>query len=290
MSSFEEIKIENDFWLLKGHNQTDKIQEYIKKVPLGLIQFHYNLKGNAKFIFNNGNYFLELNEEKSLLLYNPQKDLPLHVEIKPNTWTVSVLISVKKLHSLISSDSSNIPFFDESFQDKKIYKEEDVKPSMAIVLNQIFNYKTDGPGQNLYLKAKGYELMSLYFYQNQETDKEKCPFLLDEDNVKKIKKAKDIIIKNMTEPPTLQELANEVGLNLKKLKTGFKEIYGSAVYQFLFEHKMEFARKLLDEGSYNVNEVGLKIGYSTSSHFIAAFRKKFGITPKKYLMSLEKNY
>jgi AraC-like DNA-binding protein len=37
---------------------------------------------------------------------------------------------------------------------------------------------------------------------------------------------------------------------------------------------------------YNVSEVGLKIGYSTSSHFIAAFRKKIGTTPKKYLMSL----
>ena len=36
----------------------------------------------------------------------------------------------------------------------------------------------------------------------------------------------------------------------------------------------------------NVNEVGLKVGYSTSSHFIAAFKKKYGTTPKKYLMSL----
>ena len=74
--------------------------------------------------------------------------------------------------------------------------------------------------------------------------------------------------------------------NLKKLKVGFKQIYGDSVYAFLFDYKMEIARKLLDSGTYNVNEVGLKIGYSTSSHFIAAFRKKYGTTPKKYLMSL----
>ena len=41
---------------------------------------------------------------------------------------------------------------------------------------------------------------------------------------------------------------------------------------------MEYARQLLAKGSYNVNEVGLKVGYSTSSHFIAAFKKKYGIT------------
>jgi AraC-like DNA-binding protein len=49
---------------------------------------------------------------------------------------------------------------------------------------------------------------------------------------------------------------------------------------------MEEARRMLASNSYNVNEVGLKIGYSTSSHFIAAFKKKYGTTPKKYLMSL----
>jgi AraC-like DNA-binding protein len=102
----------------------------------------------------------------------------------------------------------------------------------------------------------------------------------------KIKKAKEIVIANMAEPPGLQELADLVGLNLKKLKMGFKQIYGDSVYSFLFDYKMDYARKLLDSGTYNVNEVGVQIGYSTASHFIAAFKKKFGTTPKKYLMSL----
>ena len=84
-------------------------------------------------------------------------------------------------------------------------------------------------------------------------------------------------------------LADQVGLNLKKLKMGFKQIYGDTVYGFLFDYKMDYARKLLDSGSYNVNEVGLKIGYSTGSHFIAAFKKKFATTPKKYLMSINTN-
>ena len=72
-------------------------------------------------------------------------------------------------------------------------------------------------------------------------------------------------------------------------QTIFKQIYGDTVYGFLFDYKMDYARKLLDSGSYNVNEVGLKIGYSTGSHFIAAFKKKFGTTPKKYLISINTN-
>ena len=67
---------------------------------------------------------------------------------------------------------------------------------------------------------------------------------------------------------------------------GFKQIYGDTVYGCLFDYKMDYARRLLDTGSYNVNEVSLKIGYSTGSHFIAAFKKKFGTTPKKYILSI----
>jgi AraC-like DNA-binding protein len=87
----------------------------------------------------------------------------------------------------------------------------------------------------------------------------------------------------------VEELAEQVGLSLKRLKMGFKQIYGDTVYGFLFDYKMDYARQLLDSGSYNVNEVGLKIGYSTGSHFIAAFKKKFATTPKKYLMSINPN-
>jgi AraC-like DNA-binding protein len=49
---------------------------------------------------------------------------------------------------------------------------------------------------------------------------------------------------------------------------------------------MEVACKLLASGSHNVNEVGLKVGYSTASHFIAGFKKKYGTTPKKFVMGL----
>jgi AraC family transcriptional activator of pyochelin receptor len=104
--------------------------------------------------------------------------------------------------------------------------------------------------------------------------------------VKRIRRAKELIIANMAEPPSLNELAQEVGLSLKRLKEGFKQIYGDSVYSFLFDYKMEYARRLLDSGQYNVNEIGLRIGYSTSSHFIAAFRKKYGTTPKKYMTEL----
>ena len=285
----EEIRIDDDFILIRFQNNTNEVLTFQRPIQLGLIQFHFSLKGSANYVFNQGNYTLNLKEEKALLFYNTEKELPLNVRIEPKTWLISIFVSIKKFHGLFTTDAEHIPFLSKENQEKKYYNESDISPSMAIVLNQMFYYSLNPSIKNLYYKGKGYELLSLFFNKNEDPNAEQCPFLIDEENVLKIKKAKEIIINNMAEPPSLEELSEQVGLSLKKLKMGFKKIYGDTVYGFLFDYKMNSARKLLDSGSYNVNEVGLKIGYSTGSHFIVAFKKKFGTTPKKYLMAINPN-
>lgn len=289
MGAVEEIKIEDDFFVLRFQNDSEEVSRFERDVNAELIQFHFGVKGRSKFVFNEGRYALDLKEEVSLFLFNPQKELPVHLEIAPHSWVLTVLISIKKFHSFFSDEADYIPFLSEENRDKKYYKDDRINPSMTIVLSQLFHFNLHPSIKKLYFKGKVYELLSHYFNRAEDPNAEQCPFLIDEDNVIKIRRAKEIVIANMAEPPGLQELADQVGINLKKLKIGFRQIYGDSVYSFLFDYKMEYARKLLDSGSYNVNEVGLRIGYSTASHFIAAFKKKFGTTPKKYLMSINAN-
>lgn len=281
-----ETKIDDGFYILTYQNEINDIQVVERHIESNYIQFHYCVKSSSHFVFNNGNYRLSLAEDNSLLLYNPQRNLPIHFEAESDFSLVTILISIKKFHGLFSQEADYISFLSDDNKDKKYYKDGKITPSMAIVLNQIINYSLNGSVKHLYFQGKALELLSLYFNRNEDADIEQCPFLADESNVIKIRKAKDIIIAQMAEPPTLQELSEMIGLSLKKLKEGFKQIYGDTVFSFLLEYKMEVARKLLESGNHNVNEVGLKIGYSTSSHFIAAFKKQYGTTPKKYLMGL----
>jgi AraC-like DNA-binding protein len=283
---YEETTIEDGFFILKFNNETDDSQTFKREISSNFIQFHFCVKGSVAFNFNDGNYVLPLKEENSLLLYNPQRDLPLNLSLSPHSWVLSVLLPIKKFHSLFSTEASYITFLSTENKDRKYYKDGHISPSMAIVLNQLMNYNLHPTIKPLYFKGKAYELISLYFNRPADADVEQCPFLADEDNVSKIKKAKQIMISRMAEPPTLQELADEINLPINRLKEGFKQIYGDSVFSFLFDYKMEVARQLLATGTHNVNEVGLKVGYSTASHFISAFKKKFGTTPKKYLMGL----
>jgi len=284
--SFAEVLIDDDFYVLKIQNEGPEIQKVTRDIDSSFIQFHFCLKGNGKFIFNDSHYALEVSEENSLLLYNTQLDLPLNLELNPMSWMVSVIMTIRRFHSLFSKEADYIPFLSNDNKEKKYYSQEGVTPAIAIILSQIINYNLHPSIKALYVKAKVYELISLYFNKSEDADLEQCPFLVDEDNIKRIKQAKEIMISRMAEPPTLTQLSEEIGLSLKKLKEGFKQVYGEPVFSFLFDYKMDFARKMLESGEYNVNEVGHRIGYSTSSHFIASFKKKYGTTPKKYLMSL----
>ena len=283
---YDETQVETGFFILKFTNDSTENQYFKREVNSNFIQFHFCVKGQGAFVFNEGNYNLPILEDHALLLYNPKLDLPIELSLQPKSWLISILLPIKKLHELFSKEANYISFLSGENRDRKYYKDTIFSPSMAIVLNQLLQFSLHPMVKPLYFKAKTYELLSLYFNTPQSVDIEQCPFLVDETNVAKIKKAKDIIIERMAEPPTLQELSKEIGLSLNKLKEGFKQVYGESVFSFLFDYKMEVARQLLVSGSYNVNEVGLKVGYSTASHFIAACEKKYGVTPKKFVMSL----
>lgn len=284
--SLQVSELEEGFTVFTCKNDSPDQETVKEDIQSDVIQFHFCVKGRAQFNFNGGRYARGLEEETALLLYNPKTSLPLNLDISSNSWTVSVLVSIQKFHQLFSEEASYIDFLKDVNRGKKYYQELGISPAMAVVISQILNFNLHPSIKKIYLKGKIYELIALYFNRPEEVDVEQCPFLADETNVRKIKNAKEIVIAQMAEPPTLKELSEEIGLSLKKLKEGFKEVYGETVFGFLFDYKMEFARKLLESGQHNVNEVGLRIGYSTGSHFISAFKKKFGTTPKKYTAAL----
>ena len=262
----------------------------IKKLSLNRLNYKkfllYNYASNQRLTKQQSILFkLSLIKNNNLILYNPAKDLPLDVNIYQKSITISILITIKKFHELFSKDTENIPFLSDENINQKYYNENTTTEAVSFSLTQILNASLKNTRNKLYLKSKVYEIFSLIFIQDNEKNIEQCPFIMSDDQLQKIRKAKEIIIERFDTPPSLKELSEDTKLSLRKLKEGFKEVYGKPVFQYLLDYKMELSRKMLIEGVYNVNEISLKLGYSTASHFIAAFKKKFSITPKKYLQN-----
>ena len=279
-----EFQVDNQLTLLKIIGKDNvKTNIFYDKLDASFIQFHFCISGSITFNYNKGAYNFKLDEGKFLTLYNPEKHLTIDASVAKNSKVISVLIPIVEFHKLFSSSSSDIPFFENKSLNQKHYSENLISNSILIVLNQIIKNDMDNSTRSLLYKAKIYELFSLIFKKTKEIDLDQCPFLNNDENLKKIAKAKDVILKDIKNPPSLIELSKTIDLSLKNLKKGFKEIYGKPVYKYLFDFKMERAKQLLSNGNLNVNEVSYDLGYSSSSHFIAAFKKKYGITPRTYI-------
>ena len=271
----------DDLSLLTAENLEAETVTFESQLLKGIIHFYFFLEGSAVFEFG-PHYSREIQKQRNYFFYNPEKDLSFQLKLAPESRMVFLTISLDSLHKLFIHEA--LPFLKPENVNRKFYDEREIPSSLHLVLNQLFTVHLSENTEKLYYQGKVWELLSLYF-STKKPDTESCPFLNDEVTVRKIKHAKEHLLKTMDAPPTLKELSKVAGLNEYQLKVGFKEIYGNTVFGYLLEHRLDHARVLLDSAKYQVNEVAYQIGYTNPSHFIAAFRKKFGITPKKYLMN-----
>ncbi len=281
VSSFKILLEKEDLSLMTAENSGETVLTFASSIRRSIIHFYFCLDGSAVFEFS-PHYSREIQKQRNYFFYNPEKDTPFQLNLAPNSRMALLTISLDSLHKLFLHDG--LPFLTGENANRKFYDEREIPSSLHLVLNQLFNVHLSESAEKIYYQGKVLELLSLYF-SDKKPDTESCPFLNDEETVRKIKFAKGHLLKNIETPPSLKELAKASGLNEYQLKVGFKEIYGDTVFGFLLSHRLDHARVLLDAAKLQVNEVAYQIGYSNPSHFIAAFKKKFGITPKKYLMN-----
>jgi AraC-like DNA-binding protein len=149
---------------------------------------------------------------------------------------------------------------------------------MKAILHDMKNNKRSGYMKRLYLESKIIELFMLQVEQAENVNNGKVHKFKKED-LDKIYDAKLFIEQNMLKEFTLLDLSRMVGLNDFKLKKGFKELFGSTVFSYLSELKMDYAKRLLLDEKKPIYETAMILGYSEPHHFSAAFKRRFGYSP-----------
>lgn len=152
-------------------------------------------------------------------------------------------------------------------------------------LDALLTHSYSGAMENIFTNAKVHELL-LYSLECLVDEKEEgftCKFLADEAGRERIYMARDILLKHIGEPITIKGLSRKVAMNECYLKKGFKEIFGTTIFDFYQQQRMEHAKYLLYEKSMSVTDVSASLGYSSISHFSAAFKKHTGLKPCELL-------
>ena len=276
---------ENGLSLYTGLDQeSNEVRAVQCEVPSRIIQFYFCLEGQLTFNFS-PHYQKQLQSGYYFFMYNPQKELIFDMIPDLGSKWVAAYTTVDKLHSLFVDEAEVLTFLNGENAAKLLYNEREYSAAVKWALESLFTNDLSAASRKIFAKGKLLEVLALHFNRRPE-DMEACPFLRDEKTRTQIKLAKNELIERMTQPPSIAELALEIGISEYKLKSGFKEMYGNTVGGFILDYKMNSAKALLDSRNYQVSEVAYALGYGNPSHFITAFKKKYQITPKKYLQQL----
>ncbi|MBX7109682.1 MAG: AraC family transcriptional regulator [Chitinophagales bacterium] len=150
-----------------------------------------------------------------------------------------------------------------------------------LLLHEILSCELQGIFRNMFLESKALALLLCFSKSHAvfDTACSTCKFLSRPMEKEKLFKARAIILENLSDPPTIPELSLRTGINQCYLKKGFKELFGTTVYDFVQEQRMQKAKMLLVTNGHSVAEVAQAVGFSSTGNFSQAFKRITGIFP-----------
>ncbi|QZE15164.1 AraC family transcriptional regulator [Halosquirtibacter laminarini] len=256
----------------------------LEEVDSSIFAIHFMIEGDPVYHHANGDTLVKSNSQ-NIWTMNDKKNN--RTTFKPNHFCSSfcAILNEPLLNRIIDQTTGSF----RMLYQKYLYGEEamlwdrhnSITPQMRMLISQIRNGFFMGNSETEYIEEKVTNLVNEQIYHSLECEaKGGCK--LDRFDVIKLQEAKEMVMSRYDAPLSLAELSKEIGLNQKKLKEGFKELFGNTVFGFLFEYRMSEAKRLLQESSLSISDIGYQCGYSFPSHFTTAFRRKFDCTPKTF--------
>ncbi len=160
-------------------------------------------------------------------------------------------------------------------------KEKEICCNTQLILHEIFSTKHIGTLKNMFIESKAIDLLLCFMKCNaiKLNSCETCTFLKNPYDKEKILKAKDILLSNIQTPPTIPQLASQVGINQCYLKKGFKDLFDTTIFSFVQEQRIIKAKLLLTTTQEPISNIAELLGFSNPSNFTNAFKNFTGVLP-----------
>ena len=155
--------------------------------------------------------------------------------------------------------------------------------AMRLVVRQIIHCPFQGMTKRAYLQAKVFELMALQLDGLVASPRSLPTQSLKADTRDRIHHAAAILRSQLESPPCQTTLAQQVGMSDRTLQKGFKAVFGVTPFTYLTQQRMQQAEQLLRQPGQTVAEIANIVGYANPAQFAAAFKRQFGMTPRKCL-------
>jgi len=221
------------------------------------------------------------------------KDFEGSGNVKKNTNLKMIQINIKKdfllEHFCLKYRDKIIDFFN---QDKEIFEltSHTTNIKSLICANELLNAQNDD-FSFLYTQSKVFEILSYELpkiFNKQENKKSNVKF--SDYDLEALDKARIILTKEYTNPPSISELSKIIKLNEFKLKLGYKARFNETPYKTILNCRMAKGKELLETSDLNVQEIANSLGYKQACNFTKSFIDTYNIRPRDLIKSRKYYY
>ena len=274
----------NDFIILVEEADSTKVEVDSCGFDEPIVGVAFYGSGNVDLAVKYGQKQKNFQHTKGLALsFHADEQVEFEHTVSPNK-NLKCIVVATKLSAINQLPNEEGELFSDLLQELVNPKDSYVEgpsfymtPEMENILEAFFSNNYSGKTKMMFFRSQITALLSHFFGQLAIKQEE----ALKPQHRKQLNKAKDILLENLDNPPSLSELSKAIGFNTTRLKKEFKVIFGVPVFKYLQNERLVSAHKLISKKEATVQEAAWQVGYDSLSSFSNAFAKKFGYRPSQ---------
>ena len=253
------------------------------------LKFLYTVSGTLQHRFENEENLHEIKQYQNaivasskhnghVLLFEANQRITVNsLEIEREKFQVKMECDIKSL------DDELEQLFKDIKANGAFYHSGNYSLNIADILTQMVDFTDENFTRKLFLEGMAYQILTHQILQYQDDKKEEgSRTLIRSTELKQINHISSLIESNISDVPTVENLAREAGLNINKLQEGFKKLYGTTVNNYVQKTRLDAAYNLLTKTDLNISEIVNAIGLSSKSYFSKIFKEKYNISPSEF--------
>lgn len=246
----------------KYYNDIYKSYEYKRLCTIIDGEKKVKINGSEDIIYNSNQYLI----------------LPPHssVEMEINKPTKALVLEIND--KLIDDVIKNIDYDIDFSKNKQLdYLLQNKTKSLNDPIKKIIDLSATKEYKKEFLIDLYAQEMMFKLITNTKTNK-----IITENFNNPINLSTKIMKEKFKEKITISDIASELNMSVANFSSKFKKVMNMTPNDYLTNIKLQEAKKLLR--TKNVTEVAYDLGYENISYFILLFKRKFGLTPKQYII------
>ena len=248
------------------------------RAATGAIVLHLAFKNNFD-ITTPGPEYIQVKEEQFNFSYLPTVDIQLH--FAPGEYIgLGICYSMAGLRQHMHSYAGLQAFLQQAeagiasrLCPGYLYAD----PKMLATVNELLGQEYIDELGRMYIENEAWALLTLALrLAGRERDR---AFVMTAADKARMEQVKAWLLAHPDDHGSLQGIARHFAMNEFRLKRDFKAVFGTTVFDYLLQARMQRAVQLLKETKLSIAEIAYAVGYSSGAHFSDAFRKRFGYPP-----------